>query len=151
MPDSISPTRGPPRTTAMCSAESRPRYSSGVVTCTMVERKRADTASAPPATARASRASGSHRLTPNTAIATPHTTMQAITACPCRRTRAVQPVVAIVISAPSPGAACNRPKVRAPPWKTLTAIAGNRASGSPNTIAPMSATKVERRTRLPRA
>ena len=71
-------------------------------------------------------------------IARPQPTTQTATARPTRRTRPTWPVSSDPIRAPSPGAAFRYPTVVAPPWNTVSAIAGNSARGIPNIIAPRS-------------
>ena len=104
-PDSRSPSRGPPATTAICTPMSRPRIPSGPANWTMVFRKTAERTSAHPATASSTKASGSQCATPNKAIDAPQTRTATITAIPCRRTRPTQPLVSAPSSAPTPGAA----------------------------------------------
>ena len=73
-PASTSPIRGPPATTVMWMPDSRPRRSSGTVSCRIVERNTAETTSAPPATARHKHATTIRSpASPNAAIAQPQT------------------------------------------------------------------------------
>ena len=83
-PASTSPTRGPLVTTAMCSADMRPRKLSGVTCCMIVLRNTAEITSAAPAAAR-SRSASQNMLPgtkPKTAIDAPHATTDATTAAP---------------------------------------------------------------------
>ena len=104
----------------------------------IVLRSTAEITSAQPAMARKSRASGRFRVRPNATIAAPQTMTAMITARPCRRSCAIQPVISAPASAPTPGAAYRKPTVVAPPRNTLRAMAGNRARGMPKTMALMS-------------
>src|SRR6266540_271952 len=62
-PDSASPRRGPPVTTAMWIAASRPRSPSGTVSCRIALRNTAEMTSAAPATASRTSASGNQHGT----------------------------------------------------------------------------------------
>ena len=57
----------------------------------MVERNTAEITSAQAVTARSARAAGSQVVSPNTAIASPHTITAIVTAWPCRRIRPTHP------------------------------------------------------------
>ena len=104
-PDSMSPSRGPPWTTAIWMEDIRLRKRSGMVVCRMVLRSTAETTSAQPAMA--SRTRAIHRVStrPKAAMAAPQTMTATMTARPgaaggrpirWRRRRS---------SAPTPGAA----------------------------------------------
>ena len=104
-PDSASPIRGPPVTTAICTPISRPRRASGTLSWRIVLRNTAEMTSAQPATASSTSAAGSQRARPKQVIAAPHTRTAMMTARPCRRTRWTHPVVIAPSRAPAPGAA----------------------------------------------
>ncbi len=93
VPDSMSPSRGPPATTRLKTEEMRPRIASGVSVCIIVERQTALTESAAPARAKQIAA-------PQIALTTPARAMkiaQKATATramrPRRRACDIQPVV----------------------------------------------------------
>jgi hypothetical protein len=137
-PDSRSPIRGPPATTAICTPASRPRSSSGTASWTIVLRNTAEITSAQPAAASSTSAAGSQRTSPKPVMAAPHAMTATMTASPCRWTRLTQPVVSAPIRAPAPGAAYRKPSVEAPPPNSPVASAGNSALGMPNTMALIS-------------
>jgi hypothetical protein len=134
-PASRSPSRGPPWTTPIWMAASRPCSRSGTDSWMIVFRSTAEMTSAQPAMARNSRASSRFLVTPNPTMAAPQTMTAAVTARPCRRRWEIQPVVSAPTSAPAPGAAYRNPSTAAPPPNTLAAMAGNSARGMPKTMA----------------
>ena len=71
MPDSRSPSRGPPVTTSPNTDDIRPRIASGVTVWLIVERQTALTESAAPASASIPAASHSEFIRPASAIAIP--------------------------------------------------------------------------------
>ncbi len=75
----------------------------------MVLRKTAEITSAAPARARNSSASHNEVTAPKSVMVAPQAATATMTAIPCRRTDATQPVVSAPTSAPAPGAADSRP------------------------------------------
>ena len=74
-------------------------------------------------------------------MASPHSTIETITASPCRCTRETQPEKIPPSTAPAGIAAKSRAKARPPlsgPPKSRWATSGNSARGMPKTIAMMS-------------
>ena len=72
-PDSMSPRRGPPCTTAIWMEDMRLRKRSGMELCSMVLRRTAEMTSAHPATAKRTRATQRVSANPNSAMAAPQT------------------------------------------------------------------------------
>jgi hypothetical protein len=105
VPDSRSPSRGPPATTTMNTPCMRPCISSGAACCRIVERNTALTMSAAPAAASSSTPTHSVVVRPNAVIATPQATIASSTARPCRLTRPNQPPPSAPIRAPAATAA----------------------------------------------
>jgi len=112
-PASASPRRGPPVTTAMCTAVSRPRRASGTLSWRMVLRKTAEmTSAAPPAPASRARGAASSRARrrrsplPTRARPTPPPGPDGSRGRPPGEERARR--------APAPGAAYSSPTVVAP-------------------------------------
>lgn len=118
--------------------------SSGVAAWSMVVRNTIETVSAYPARARKNSPSQRLRVSPNTAMASPHAATASRIASPCRRTRACQPENSPPSSAPAAIAATIRPTVFASSPYQSTAMAGNSAFGCASTMAAMSVKKVIR-------
>ena len=93
VPDSMSPSRGPPWTTAIWMEDRRLRKRSGMVVCKMVLRSTAETTSAHPATPSSTRAIQRVSVKPKAAMASPQTTTARMTARPWRRVWLTHPVV----------------------------------------------------------
>ena len=104
-PASASPRRGLPVVTAIWMDWMRPRNSSVMASCKMVDRSTAETMSMDPATARASNPNHSRWTTPKRAMATPQAAITTMTVRPRRETRLIQPATTAMTSAPAAGAA----------------------------------------------
>jgi hypothetical protein len=104
------------------------------------------------APAAASRVSVSHRpgATAKPANAAPHTPTVHSIPRPYRRIRLTGPEKTALTRPPSPIAAVSRPSVRGLPPNRSALIAGNRATGSPKTVAFRSARNAPARTWLRR-
>src|SRR5205085_3006345 len=113
-PASTLPSRGALVTWARYAADTRPCKASGVVANMIVPRITALKASAQPAAARRTTASGSVVTNPNAVIATPHNVAATTIPTPWRRTCAIQPESTEATSAPAVGDAYRTPTTNPP-------------------------------------
>ena len=107
----------------------------------IVPRMTALNASAQPAAASRTTATGSAVAKPNAVIATPHNVAAMTMPTPCRRTCEIQPESSDARSAPIPGDAYSSPTTNPPALKRESASAGKSELGIPNTIAIVSMMK----------
>ena len=103
------------------TADTRPRISSGVLSCTSVERTTTLTTSAAPSTAIAAIDSGSERDRPNTIVASPNSTTEPNISGPARPVIGRLASHTDIASAPTAGEARSSPSASGLPCRMSSA------------------------------